>query len=88
MPGKVAFILGIHNHQPVGNFDHVIEEAFEKAYLPFIEVMKEYPSIPFATPGWAMWAALGLAVGTAVVFAWLPAQQAARLEPIDALGKK
>jgi len=47
-----------------------------------------YPSIPFATPGWAMWAALGLAVGTAVVFAWLPAQQAARLEPIDALGKK
>ena len=46
-----------------------------------------YPSIPFATPGWAMWAAFGLAVGTALVFAWLPAQQAARLEPIDALGK-
>jgi putative ABC transport system permease protein len=47
-----------------------------------------YPSIPFATPGWAMWAALGLAVGTALIFAWLPAQQAAQLEPIDALGKK
>ena len=47
-----------------------------------------YPSIPFATPGWAMLAALGLAVGTALVFAWLPAQQAARLEPIDALGRK
>ena len=47
-----------------------------------------YPSIPFATPGWAMWAAFGLAVGTALIFAWLPAQQAARLEPIDALGKK
>jgi len=47
-----------------------------------------YPSIPFATPAWAMWAAFGLAVGTALVFAWLPAQQAARLEPIDALGKK
>jgi putative ABC transport system permease protein len=47
-----------------------------------------YPSIPFATPGWAMLAAVGLAVGTALVFAWLPAQQAARLEPIDALGKK
>jgi putative ABC transport system permease protein len=47
-----------------------------------------YPSIPFATPGWAMWAAFGLAVGTALVFAWLPAQQAAQLEPIDALGKK
>jgi alpha-amylase len=48
MPGKVTFILGIHNHQPVGNFDHVIEEAYERAYLPFIEVMKDYPDIPFA----------------------------------------
>jgi putative ABC transport system permease protein len=47
-----------------------------------------YPSIPFATPAWAMWAALGLAIGTALVFAWLPAQQAARLEPVDALGRK
>ena len=48
MPGKVTFILGIHNHQPVGNFDHVIEEACERAYMPFIEVMKDYPDIPFA----------------------------------------
>ncbi len=47
-----------------------------------------YPSIPFATPSWAMWAALGLAVCTALLFAWLPAQQAARMEPVDALGKK
>ncbi len=48
MPGKVTFILGFHNHQPVGNFDHVIEEAYARAYLPFIEVMKDYPKIPFA----------------------------------------
>lgn len=47
-----------------------------------------YPSVPFATPGWAQWASLGLAIGTALVFAWLPAQQAANLEPVDALGKK
>jgi putative ABC transport system permease protein len=47
-----------------------------------------YPSIPFVTPGWAMVAAFTLAVGTALVFAWLPAQQAARLEPVDALGRK
>jgi putative ABC transport system permease protein len=47
-----------------------------------------YPSIPFATPDWAIWAALGLAIGTALVFAWLPAQQAARLEPVDALGRR
>ena len=48
MQGKVTFILGLHNHQPVGNFDHVIEEACQRAYLPFIEVMKDYPDLPFA----------------------------------------
>ena len=47
-----------------------------------------YPTIPFATPNWALWAALVLAIGTALVFAWLPAQQAADMEPVDALGKK
>ncbi|MEZ5571131.1 MAG: ABC transporter permease [Halioglobus sp.] len=47
-----------------------------------------YPSVPFATPSWALWSSLGLAVGTALLFAWLPAQQAANLEPVDALGRK
>jgi putative ABC transport system permease protein len=47
-----------------------------------------YPQVPFVTPGWALGAALGLAIGTALVFAWLPAQQAADMEPVDALGKK
>lgn len=47
-----------------------------------------YPDVPFATPGWALWASLALAIGTALLFAWLPAQQAARMEPVDALGKK
>jgi putative ABC transport system permease protein len=47
-----------------------------------------YPSIPFATPNWALWASLVLAIGTALLFAWLPAQQAADMEPVDALGKK
>jgi putative ABC transport system permease protein len=47
-----------------------------------------YPGVPFAAPGWALWAAFLLAVGTALLFAWLPAQQAADMEPVDALGKK
>ena len=47
-----------------------------------------YPSVPFVTPGWALWSSLGLAIGTALLFAWLPAQQAANLEPVDALGRK
>jgi putative ABC transport system permease protein len=49
---------------------------------------KLYPLVPFATPAWALWASLALAVGTAVLFAWLPAQQAANMEPVDALGRK
>jgi len=41
----INFIFGIHNHQPVGNFDFVIEEAYRRCYLPFIEVIEEFPTI-------------------------------------------
>ncbi len=41
----VQFIFGIHNHQPVGNFDFVIEDAFQRSYRPFIETLERYPSI-------------------------------------------
>lgn len=42
---KVQFIFAIHNHQPVGNFDFVAEDAYQKAYLPFIKVLERHPSI-------------------------------------------
>jgi alpha-amylase/alpha-mannosidase (GH57 family) len=48
MEKKVTFILGLHNHQPVGNFDHVFEEAYHKAYYPFLNVLSDYPDIPCA----------------------------------------
>ncbi len=35
----------IHNHQPAGNFDFVLEDAFQKAYWPFLELLHEFPSI-------------------------------------------
>lgn len=41
----VNFIFGIHNHQPVGNFDFVIEDAFKKSYKPFIDVLEDFPNI-------------------------------------------
>ena len=47
-----------------------------------------FPNVPFVTPGWALWSSLGLAVGTALLFAWIPAQQAADMEPVEALGRK
>ncbi len=43
---KLAF--GIHNHQPVGNFSAVFEEAHQKSYLPFLKLMSEHPSIRFS----------------------------------------
>ncbi|MCX5751280.1 MAG: DUF1926 domain-containing protein [Candidatus Saganbacteria bacterium] len=45
---KVNFLFGVHCHQPVGNFEHVIEENYQKSYLPFIEVMSRYPRIKFS----------------------------------------
>lgn len=42
---KVHFVLAIHNHQPVGNFDFVAEEAYRKSYLPFISVIERHPKI-------------------------------------------
>ena len=41
----VNFIFGIHNHQPVGNFDRVIEDAYRRSYLPFVEVLEAFPDI-------------------------------------------
>jgi alpha-amylase len=45
---KVKFLFGIHCHQPVGNFEHVLDEAYERSYLPFIQVMDAHPRIKFA----------------------------------------
>ena len=42
---KVNLLFGIHNHQPVGNFDFVFAEAYEKSYLPFLEVLDHFPEM-------------------------------------------
>lgn len=42
---KVHFILGVHNHQPIGNFDFVFEKAYSRSYLPFMEAMERHPKI-------------------------------------------
>lgn len=45
---KIYFCLGIHNHQPVGNFDRVFEAAWEKSYKPFLETVLDFPNIRFS----------------------------------------
>jgi len=42
---KLHLILAFHNHQPVGNFDHVLEDCYRKSYLPFLETLMEHPGI-------------------------------------------
>lgn len=43
--GQIHFLFGVHNHQPVGNFDEVFEDAYRKAYLPFLELLARHPRI-------------------------------------------
>lgn len=42
---KINFTFVLHNHQPLGNFDWVIEESYQKAYLPFLQTVEAYPGI-------------------------------------------
>lgn len=45
---RINFIFGIHNHQPLGNFGWVFEEAYNNAYRPFMEILEEFPSMKMA----------------------------------------
>lgn len=42
---RADLAMAIHFHQPVGNFDNVIEGACDKCYIPFLETLKKYPDI-------------------------------------------
>lgn len=43
--GETHLLLALHNHQPVGNFENIFREAFEKCYDPFIKFLEEHPFI-------------------------------------------
>jgi 4-alpha-glucanotransferase len=45
---KIYLSLALHNHQPVGNFGWVIDEAYEKSYLPMVECLERHPKIRLA----------------------------------------
>ncbi len=42
----IRFVFGVHVHQPVGNFDHVIREHVEQVYLPFLEHLADRDFLP------------------------------------------
>ncbi len=41
----IHLCLGIHNHQPVGNFDSVMETAYSRCYRPFLKLLENSPDI-------------------------------------------
>ena len=44
MPHPLRLCLVLHNHQPIGNFDGVFEQAYQDSYLPFLDVFEQYPA--------------------------------------------
>ncbi len=42
---KVSLLFCIHNHQPVGNSEHVFLETNAKAYAPFLSLLEKLSSI-------------------------------------------
>jgi alpha-amylase len=48
MASTVTLLMAVHSHQPVGNFGFVFEEAYAKAYEPFLRVLERHPQVRLA----------------------------------------
>jgi len=42
---EMAFSLCLHLHQPVGNFDHVMENAYSRCYLPLLQALSRHGTV-------------------------------------------
>ena len=42
---RLCFCFGVHDHQPIGNFDHVLVDATERAYRPFLDRLHARPEV-------------------------------------------
>jgi len=45
---SIPFLFGLHNHQPIGNFDNVINQLTDRCYLPFLKIVKDYQFFKFS----------------------------------------
>ena len=48
MNHPLRLVLVLHNHQPIGNFDDVFEQAYQDSYLPFLDVFEPYERLQIA----------------------------------------
>ncbi|MFH1006585.1 MAG: alpha-amylase/4-alpha-glucanotransferase domain-containing protein [Candidatus Latescibacterota bacterium] len=72
----VRLLWGIHNHQPVGNFEGVFEEACDRAYAPFLEVLRRHSQMK-----------IGLHV-SGVLLKWIEKHRPKLIDSIGALVEK
>ena len=42
---KFNLVLLIHAHQPVGNFDEVMQHTYARSYLPFVDCLARHPLV-------------------------------------------
>ena len=42
---KFNLVLLIHAHQPIGNFDEVMEHTYARSYLPFVDCVAKHPRV-------------------------------------------
>jgi alpha-amylase len=42
---SLAFCFGVHDHQPIGNFESVLRETTAHAYRPFLERLRARPEV-------------------------------------------
>ncbi|MFH1798053.1 MAG: alpha-amylase/4-alpha-glucanotransferase domain-containing protein [Candidatus Omnitrophota bacterium] len=42
---KINLAIALHFHQPIGNFEHIFERAYEFCYKPFMELLSNYPEV-------------------------------------------
>jgi len=56
MAKSISLLLGVHAHQPVGNFPEVLEDAHLRCYRPFIHTLHRFPDFHFAVhfSGWLL----------------------------------
>ena len=56
MKAGVRLLFGVHAHQPVGNFGHVIDDALRRCYRPFLEAVERHPCIRISLhiSGWLL----------------------------------
>ncbi len=45
MSPRLRLALVVHNHQPVGNFDHVVERAYLDSYRPLVDALAKFPRV-------------------------------------------